>query len=214
MLTLCVNGTLSGPILRALGLAKLGEAREAITARYSDLFRRKMFEKLLRLLGEPRFADVDFGIIKKHVSFFDELTAEEIKYAVKSYKETTPVLEYNEPNLTTLKPYMDDDMFQEVQDIAKAEVWRKLKAAITMASYVQISGDDDLSPEKEETAPAFESKKDRSRQRISHPGLYADRFKRKLAEQKQALDEGTNAEGVARMTELRKVFIELLQFGT
>ena len=104
MFTLCVNGTLSGPILRALGLAKLGEAREAITARYSDWCRRNMFEKLLRLLGEPRFADVDFGITKNHISFFDELTAEEIKYAVKSYKETAPVLEYNEPNLSTFKP--------------------------------------------------------------------------------------------------------------
>ena len=104
--------------------------------------------------------------------------------------------------------------FKKVKEIAKTEVWRKLKAAITMASYVQITDEDALSPDKEETAPTAESKKDRSKQRISQPCLYGDRFKRKLAEQKQALDEATNAEGVARMTELRKVFIELLQFGT
>ena len=205
MLTLCVNGTLSGPILRALGLAKLGEAREAITARYHDLFRRKMFEKLLRLLGQPRFAEVDFRIIKKHISFFDELTTDEIKYAVKSYKETTPVLEYNQPNLSTLKPYMDEANYQEIVDIAKADVRKRLKAIFTMASFVQVKNEINNSAAHSaarEGAPGNDG--------ISKGGV-PDRLMRTIS---RMGEEGTSAEDMARMTELRKVFIELLQHGT
>ena len=186
MLTLCINGTLSGPILRALGLAKLGDARQQIASRYHDMIRKRMFQILLVLLGQQRYAnDVDFGVIKHHISFLQHLTEEEMKYAIKSHKETTPVLEYNEPNLTSLKPYIDDATYDEIVQISKADGWKRLKAVITLASFVQ--------------------NKDSS-------AMYKN-----PADDVDCLDSDGNSIRTAareRMTELRKVFIELLQHGT
>ena len=187
MLTLCVNGPLSVYILKCLGLAKLGKARDNITERFHDMIRKRMLSNLLNMLGEPRYAAIDFRVIKKHISFFEKLTAEEVKFAVKEHKEFTPVLEYQQPNLSSLKPYLSEEAFTEIEQMSKAEFWKKLKAAITLASHVQIK----------------------------ESGMNVDDLNTNFAKSmKKMISEGRLQEAsddMERLMELRKVFLELLQ---
>lgn len=141
LLTLCVNGTLAGPMLKKLGLTKLGKARQAITSGYHDTIRKRMFTWLLCMLGEERYSGVDVSVMMQHISHFEHLTPEEIKYAVKSHKELTPILEYKEPNLSTLKPYLSEEEFEDIVNISKVNISQRLRAAITMASMVSFGGD-------------------------------------------------------------------------
>ena len=97
-----------------------------------------MLRHLLKLLGDPRFSKVDFAAVKKHISFFNNLTAAEIKYAAKVNKESIPALEYNVPNLTTLKPFIDPTIYDKIVVITKADSMRKFRSLLTLAGSVDL----------------------------------------------------------------------------
>ena len=141
-LTLIINGTLSGPLLRKLGLASTDEARHVVLAKHKKNITLKMFEAFLHMLGEQRFSSVDWGHVRKHVSFFDGLTAAEIRFSVKHLKETTAVLEYVAPNLSTFKPFLKDDEFTEIVDLARVDLKSKMRAIVGMARTVDIGNKD------------------------------------------------------------------------
>ena len=65
LLTLFVNGMLAGPLLKYLKLGRASPARGKVTKRYEDQMRKRLINRLVRLLGEPRFKNVDFEIIRK-----------------------------------------------------------------------------------------------------------------------------------------------------
>lgn len=179
-LTLVVNGTLAGPLLKKLGLAKIGEARQEVAGQYKKEVKRKMFSHLLRLLGQKRFTKVDFAAVKKHISWFDDLTSSEIRFLVKRNKETTPVLTYNEPSLSSFKPFVDPDVYSDILHIAKADPYQKLKSVVLMASAVAVDKD--------------------QRQEL------IDYAKRSLKEDEDATEQDTPE----HLIELRKVFVDLL----
>ena len=138
-MTLVVNGTLSGPLLRHLGLAKTGEARQEVARTYHDVVAKKMFSYLLRLLGQPRFAHVDYAAVRKHVSWFEEFSPSDIRFLVKKNKETTPVLLYNEPCLESFEEFLEPEVFQDIRTIAKADRHKKLRSVFLLAGAVGVT---------------------------------------------------------------------------
>lgn len=157
LMTLVINGTLSGPLLRHLGLAKTGDARKVVSDSFYQSITKRMLSHLLLLLGEARFSNVEFGILSKHISFFQDLSPGDIKFAVKRNKEETSVLEYVEPNLQSLKPFLEPEMFEAVANIAKVNTSDKLRAVITMAASVNLEGQQDGRSMNTETSRTVET---------------------------------------------------------
>ena len=53
-LTLWINGTLAGPLLRRLGLAKPTETRERVVKRFETVYYHRMLDDFVHLLTDPR----------------------------------------------------------------------------------------------------------------------------------------------------------------
>ncbi|KAL3912314.1 MAG: hypothetical protein SGILL_006933, partial [Bacillariaceae sp.] len=140
LLTLVVNGTSCGPLLRKLGLAKTGETREAIAHSYLNDIKKKMFSNLLKLLGDPRFRNVNYKSVKKHISLFDELTSSEMAMLVKKNREMTEPLLYREPNLTSLKSFFSsEEEYEELVSFSKMDSKIKFRAVVSLASSIRSS---------------------------------------------------------------------------
>lgn len=137
-LTLLINGTLAGPILKKLGLANLGPARHRIVKIHRDKITKKMFRDLLNFLGETRFSTVEWGHLKSYISFFNEMSANDIRFGVKQYKESTPVLDYIEPNLATFQPYLKEDIYEDIINTSRVDMGQKLKAVVTLARTLRL----------------------------------------------------------------------------
>ena len=53
-LTLWINGTLAGPLLKKLGLTKPTETRERVVNRFVEMYNSRMLDNFIRLLADPR----------------------------------------------------------------------------------------------------------------------------------------------------------------
>ena len=53
-LTLWINGTLAGPLLKKLGLTKPTETRERVVKRFEETYYNRMLDNFIRLLADPR----------------------------------------------------------------------------------------------------------------------------------------------------------------
>jgi len=105
-LTLFINGTTAGMVLKKLGLASGSEDREKLVQRYSDALRVKIIDAFVHLLADPLFADIDFALVSHHVPFLATLTPDELKEAVTKNKESVPVKDYHKPYLDGVLPYL------------------------------------------------------------------------------------------------------------
>eukprot|EP00934_Nitzschia_sp_Nitz4_P000343 Nitzschia sp. Nitz4//scaffold35_size145790//85172//87847//NITZ4_003034-RA/size145790-snap-gene-0.15-mRNA-1//1//CDS//3329549136//343//frame0 len=108
-LTLVINGTTAGPLLRALGLADSTEARQRIVDAYKIRFRANTIDTMVRLLCQRRFRNVNFALVKHHVPHIADLTKAQLLQAVAKHKSTIPAEEYVPPNLVHILPYLPDD---------------------------------------------------------------------------------------------------------
>jgi NhaP-type Na+/H+ or K+/H+ antiporter len=107
-MTLAINGTLAGPLLRKLGLADSTETRLKIVAAYRVRFRASAIADMVGLLCQNRFHRVNFALVKHHVPFLADLTRMQLLEAVERHKATTPADEYHPPHLKRILPYLDD----------------------------------------------------------------------------------------------------------
>jgi len=107
-LTLWINGTLAGPLLKKLGLAKPTETRERVVKRFEDLYYFKMLDDFVFLLADPRFASVDFAVVRDHVPELRNLTAEELRDALKRNKNDVAAAHYKTPNVKNVLSYIED----------------------------------------------------------------------------------------------------------
>eukprot|EP00978_Attheya_sp_CCMP212_P017738 scaffold47753_cov58-Attheya_sp.AAC.6 len=81
-LTLCVNGTTSGPLLKKLGLAKSTETREKVLSIFKQNFKKHVVGKFVDLLADERFHGLDRDLIRHHISFLNGLTNDEFEEAI------------------------------------------------------------------------------------------------------------------------------------
>mmetsp|Transcript_9546 Transcript_9546/g.20647 ORF Transcript_9546/g.20647 Transcript_9546/m.20647 type:complete len:892 (+) Transcript_9546:81-2756(+) len=99
LLTLFINGSTAGPLLKKLGLADSTEAREKIIEAYRVHMRSGQINNCVKLLTNPRFKSVDFEFIQKYIPFLADLTVEQLAEAVETLKGSTPTNKYKPPYL-------------------------------------------------------------------------------------------------------------------
>ena len=150
--------------------------------------KKKMFSHLLTLLGDPRFKEVNYRSVKKHISLFDHLTSAEMRLLVKRNRETTEVIEYRPPNLTTLKPFFEsEEVYNELINYSKMSRVTKFRAMISKASTIGV---------------------DTSTLRTQED---SDTVAKELESKEGTEDDTVDSEMVPEsLTELRRVFVDLV----
>ena len=106
ILTLMVNGLLSGPLLKLLGLAKSEKTRKRVVENYWKNLVEHILVDYVRLLSQERFKDVDFSLVRQHVPLIGAFTFNELMAAVDVYKKQTPPHLHSLPHLEHVIPYV------------------------------------------------------------------------------------------------------------
>jgi nucleoid DNA-binding protein len=57
---------------------------------------------------------------------------------VKLNKETTPVLDYVQPNLSSFKPFLAPEEFDEIVNLSKVDIRSKIRAIVSLAGTVDV----------------------------------------------------------------------------
>lgn len=105
-LTLFINGSTAGMFLKKLGLTRASEVREKMVTSYYRKLDEKLLDAFVHLLANPLFANADFSIVKHHVPFLEDLTADKLKEAVLKNKSNVPAKIYHKPKLHGILPYL------------------------------------------------------------------------------------------------------------
>lgn len=105
-LTLFINGSTAGMLLRKLGLTRASEVRETMVASYYRKLDERLLDSFVHLLANPLFANADFALVKHHVPFLKDLTADSLKVAVLKNKSNVPAKIYHRPKLYGILPYL------------------------------------------------------------------------------------------------------------
>ncbi|KAL3916191.1 MAG: hypothetical protein SGILL_005292 [Bacillariaceae sp.] len=69
LLTLSINGTTAGPVLKLLGLAKPAVSSDRTKVLFEGMAMDFVYEQITQLYQEPRFQNVQFETLKKYVPF-------------------------------------------------------------------------------------------------------------------------------------------------
>lgn len=136
LMTLVINGTLAGPLLRKLGLADAGEVRDDIVLRYRESMKHHLMGLLLTKLGETRFWNVDFALVEFHVPYLKGVSADEIKLSIRRNKESTSPHHYSVPNLESFIPFIGIQSVEEMNKIAKVSISDRLRSMVRTASLI------------------------------------------------------------------------------
>uniref|UniRef100_A0A7R9VRG7 Cation/H+ exchanger transmembrane domain-containing protein n=2 Tax=Pseudictyota dubia TaxID=2749911 RepID=A0A7R9VRG7_9STRA len=154
-LTLVINGTTAGPLLKKLGLAAPTKIREAIVKRYRRSISLHSIEHLVRLLADGQFSDVDFAIVRKQVSDLRDIQFNDLVNALRHHRAKQPLFLYCEPDISCLKPFFTADQFNELKDVAHVNAADRLPSlgrAALAASYTSGEADDEDVTEEEKVA--------------------------------------------------------------
>lgn len=106
MLTLIINAPTCGPLLRKLGLVDSTEIHVKVVENYRQLMIFEVLQAYVAMLSEPRFKDLDFTVVREHVTFLQEIDYEDLQTAVSLHKKDTPPSKYKEPYLKNVIPYL------------------------------------------------------------------------------------------------------------
>ena len=154
LLTLFINGILAGPLIKKLKLSRASEERKKVLNRYRAQIRRRLLERVVTLLGEDRFENVEYDCIQAEIPYLKDIQATELKYAVRRVKESTPVHLYKEPDLTMFKDQIENEELMAINKLAKKKLIDYFKSAVRRVQHVQadegkenFDNDEKASPE-------------------------------------------------------------------
>ena len=105
-LTLFINGTLCGPLIRKMGLTRSSKIRQQVVKHYLGTARHHILEDFIHLMTRSRFFSVDFSVVNHHVEILEGLTIAELDDAVQWNKEHVPSREYREPYIGKIIPFL------------------------------------------------------------------------------------------------------------
>mmetsp|Transcript_3978 Transcript_3978/g.7937 ORF Transcript_3978/g.7937 Transcript_3978/m.7937 type:complete len:899 (-) Transcript_3978:21-2717(-) len=120
-MTLVINGTLSGPLLKKLRIGKTSESRERILENVEDSIRRRLLDDLVHLMTDPRFYYVDFNLVRDHIPRLRDLSAEDLGKAVEQNRESVHPSKYKPPFLDHVLPYIphSESLKQETEKLKR-----------------------------------------------------------------------------------------------
>jgi hypothetical protein len=107
-LTLTLNATLSGPLLKKLGLADKPVIREKVIKILHWRIRQRFIDDMVTLLSEPRFHRVNFAVVRHHLPMIQDLTMAELQAAVRKFKRPKRkfLARNSVPNLSSITQYI------------------------------------------------------------------------------------------------------------
>jgi len=108
LMTLVINGTSSGPLLKKLGLSDSTESRKRIVNLARDATRRNLLDDFIHLMTDIRFMHVDFALVRDHCPLLRDVTSEQLKQAVEENKESVHPALYKPPHLESVLPYFKE----------------------------------------------------------------------------------------------------------
>ena len=117
-LTLFINGTLCGPLIKKLGLVKSTTTRDRIVEHEFKRARKHLLCEYIHLMSKPRFYSADFAITSHHLKLFKGLTIEELNELVGRQKSLVASKKYRAPYLRYVLPYLTSEL-DESDDIAQ-----------------------------------------------------------------------------------------------
>jgi len=136
LLTLFINGVLAGPLLKALKLGRMSEARKQVVDRYSEVISNELLDLLITLLGQDRFKDIDYTLVRTYVSSLPDATYTNLKMAVRRYKESTEVHKYNTPHLSIFDSTIDGVELDAVKKLAKKNLADNFRSLARKARHM------------------------------------------------------------------------------
>jgi hypothetical protein len=109
-MTLLINATTAGPLLRKLGLADSSQQREQVVQCIRGHWRDQAVQDLIGLLTQQRFRRVNFATVRHHVFMLKDLSKNELLEAVHTYHNNYKHLpNYRAPKLENILPYVEDE---------------------------------------------------------------------------------------------------------
>jgi len=115
-LTLVINGTTAGPLIKKLGLTAPTKFREYIVKQYRQSLTLRALDYLLKLLTNPHLAGTDFSIIRAYIPGMEDISAEDLKLALKKYNQTK--YSFSQLNIQSMAQFFDADDFTEITELA------------------------------------------------------------------------------------------------
>lgn len=106
-LTLIMNGTFAGPLLKKLGLAEDTKLRHRIVERYEKSYQKKLLDYFVGLLMNPVYRRADFTIVQYHIPQFAKVTEEQFRDTVARIEKETPATTYEKPELGKVLEYFN-----------------------------------------------------------------------------------------------------------
>jgi hypothetical protein len=110
-LTLVINATTAGPLLKKLGLADKTAVRQKVVRILHFRIRQRLIDDMVTLLSEPRFHRVNFSIVRHHIPLIQDLTMAELEASVRRFNGPKGkfCMSTSVPNLNSVTPFLIKD---------------------------------------------------------------------------------------------------------
>ncbi len=158
LLTLFINGVLSAPLLRKLGLNRASKDRTEIVHRYDVHIKEHMLDAMIADLGMKQFERLDFGLIKTYVPRLSEVKYTDIRRAIKRVKDSTMVQMYRDPYMEVFRPHFSKDEFERLERISRLKLHEVLKGTVHLLSTKSFLVSDDSETTVDEDSAEYKSK--------------------------------------------------------
>lgn len=108
-MTLMINATTAGPLLKRLGLSDPTEIREGMLQAFERNWKLAMVDDMVRLLaGQVCYSRINFSVILHHVPMLAGVSALDVKEAADAYKaENEDNEDYKEPNVEHILSHLE-----------------------------------------------------------------------------------------------------------
>ena len=136
LMTLFINGTACGPLLKKLKLNRSTKQRQEILKRFDKLLKKHVLDTFMRLLGEPYYNDVDFDLISHHLpQVSTNLSYKEARSALRRVKYTTPPHLYQPPNLSVFESMFTEEEHKALVGLTKLKLFERIREG---SEYIRV----------------------------------------------------------------------------
>lgn len=110
-LTLVVNATTAGPLLKKLGLADESALRKKVIRGLHFRIRQRVIDDMIALLSEPRFHRVNFAVVRHHIPLIQDLELAELEAALRRFQRPKGKFHMRSslPNLNSVTSFLVKD---------------------------------------------------------------------------------------------------------
>ena len=128
-LTLMINGSTSGLLLRKLKLDRATKERMDILSQYDAELRKSVLDNLMVLLGEQSYYNnVNFDLIRQYVPQLCDLKYTELRLSIRRIKYTRPSHLYEKPNLILFESILSEREMFKLERVAKLKLFERIQS--------------------------------------------------------------------------------------